>query len=141
MPRDLTLQQRGFVKDYLETGNATLAAIRNYNVRNDNSARVIASQNLAKPAIRQTIHEALEVHGLTNDHLAGKIAELVNATKRVTILRNGEIELVKEEVDSYAVKSGLDFVFRIKEAEIIADSDKLPKLVIVDDYNIDEREK
>lgn len=51
MARKLTKKQKGFVKDYLETGNGSLAAKNNYNVSTDESARAVASQNLTKPTV------------------------------------------------------------------------------------------
>ncbi len=47
----LTKKQRGFVRDYLESGNATAAAKNNYDVSNDLTARVIGSENLTKPNV------------------------------------------------------------------------------------------
>jgi len=112
----LTNRQRGFVKDYIETGNATLAAKNNYDVTDDNTAAVIGSENLRKLKISETIAEALEAQGLTNDHLASKVAELVNAQRKITILRKGDIEAVEERVDTPAVKAGLEFAFKLKES-------------------------
>lgn len=51
MARSLTKKQKGFVKDYMETGNATLAVKNNYDVANDLTARVIGSENLTKPNV------------------------------------------------------------------------------------------
>lgn len=51
----LTKKQQGFVKDYIETGNATEAAERNYDVKNRNVANAIGAENLAKPSIEKVI--------------------------------------------------------------------------------------
>ncbi len=51
----LTLKQEGFVRDFLETKNATEAVRRNYNVKDDNSASSIAVQNLGKVTIQEKI--------------------------------------------------------------------------------------
>lgn len=53
----LTRKQKGFAIDYLETGNGTQAARKNYNVANDKVASVIAAENLAKPSIRAFLEE------------------------------------------------------------------------------------
>lgn len=110
----LTLKQKSFVKDYLQTGNASLAVQKNYNVKDNATARTIGSENLTKPNIKESIQEALETQGLTDTHLASKVAELVNAKKRITVLHKGEVEMIKEEIDTYAVKSGLEFAFKLK---------------------------
>lgn len=58
MARSLTKKQKGFVKDYLETGNGTQSVLKHYNTTDENTAGVIAVENLGKPKIR----EALENH-------------------------------------------------------------------------------
>ena len=60
MTRKPTLRQKGFVKDYLDTGNATEAVRRNYNVTTINSATSIASENLTKPSIIDMIKNEAE---------------------------------------------------------------------------------
>ncbi len=68
MARTLTKKQRGFVKDYLETGNGSLAAKRNYEVKNDTTAAVIASENLIKPNIVRVLDEVLSEDKLAEVH-------------------------------------------------------------------------
>ena len=116
MSENLTNKQVKFTKKYLETGNATEAAMNVYRPKSRAVARSIGSENLTKPNIQQTITEALEAQGLTNDHLASKVAELVNAQRKITILRKGDIEAVEERMDAPAVKAGLEFAFKLKES-------------------------
>lgn len=73
--RKLTKKQRGFVKDYIKTENATEAAARNYRVANRNVANNIGAENLAKPSIRVAIQEALPDELLAKVHLEGLSAE------------------------------------------------------------------
>lgn len=114
----LTRKQQGFVRDYISTGNATLAVRRNYSIKNDSTVRAIGSENLAKPNIRRSIQEALEASGITNELLAQRIAELVNAQSKVTYLKHGEVEMIREVMDSQAVKAGLEFAFKFKEKAV-----------------------
>ena len=114
MANTLTKKQSGFVSDYLATGNGALAVKKNYDVQDNATARSIASENLTKPNIQQSLHEAMEAAGLSNTHLASKIAELVNAQKRTPILRHGAVEMIREEMDTTAVKAGLEFALRFK---------------------------
>ncbi len=123
MNRKLTTKQRKFVRGYLDTGNASLAVKNSYKIKNDATARAIGSENLTKPNIQQTIMEALDAQGLTNNHLAGKVAELVNAQRKITILRNGELEAVEEKIDTSAVKAGLEFAFKLKEPTLKREAD------------------
>lgn len=57
MEQTLTPKQGQFVKEYLDTGNATEAANRAYKPKNRATARAIGSENLAKPNIRAYLDE------------------------------------------------------------------------------------
>lgn len=57
---DLSPKEKGFVNDFIDTGNATEAAARNYNVANRNVAGVIGWENLRKPKIQAMIQDASE---------------------------------------------------------------------------------
>lgn len=72
MSRQLTPKQQGFVKDYLETGNGTLAVKENYEVSNDNVAANIASVNLRKAKIQEALAEHAEDAEAMIYHLSQK---------------------------------------------------------------------
>jgi hypothetical protein len=74
--RKLTKKQCGFVKDYLETGNGTRAALKNYDTTDENTAAVIASENLRNPKIASVIEETL-----SDDKLAKAHEELLNQAR------------------------------------------------------------
>jgi len=58
-PRRLTLKQRNFINEYLSNGgNATQAALASYDT-NYETARVMGSENLAKPSVRNEIERVL----------------------------------------------------------------------------------
>lgn len=61
MVQRLTKKQRGFAQDYLKTGNGSLAVKRNYDVSNDSTARSMASENLAKPNVREYLESKAEI--------------------------------------------------------------------------------
>jgi phage terminase small subunit len=73
----LTKKQRGFITDYVETGNASLAARQNYDVTDDATARMIGSENLTKPNIKQAVSEALASHSVTPEWIIGQHKGLV----------------------------------------------------------------
>lgn len=60
MARQITKKQKGFINDYLETGNGVLAALNNYDTTDYSTAGTIAWENLKKPAIQQKIQDAAE---------------------------------------------------------------------------------
>ncbi len=99
----LTKKERGFVKDYIATGNGTEAALNNYDIQSkdpENVAAVIAHENLTKPKIQNAIQEALPDELLARVHLEG-----LQATKT-------DADYV---VEDYAVRHKyLDSAYKIK---------------------------
>lgn len=75
----LTKKQQGFVKDYIDTGNGTQSALKNYDTESYNTANQIAIENLQKP----TIQEVIESH-------AGKAESMI-----YNLSQNGEAEAVR----------------------------------------------
>lgn len=60
---ELTKKQKGFVKDYVRTGNGTQAALNNYDIESDRPERVasvISAENLTKPSIQNAIKSIAE---------------------------------------------------------------------------------
>lgn len=60
---ELTKKQQGFIKDIIKTGNATRAALNNYDIESDNPENVagaIGSENLRKPKIREALKPVIE---------------------------------------------------------------------------------
>lgn len=96
MARELTKKRKGFVKDYIETGVGVLAVKKNFNVKEDSTAGVMASQLLNDEKIKQAIEDALPDELLAEKHLA-----LLN-------------KMQGEEIDVNAVKYGLDMAYKIK---------------------------
>ena len=68
--RGLTIKQRKFVAEAVSTGNATEAALAAYDTTDRNTARAIASENLAKPALQEAVAELLDAGGLSDRKLA-----------------------------------------------------------------------
>lgn len=118
----LTKKQRGFVNDYVETGNGTLAALNNYEIESkkpESVASVIAAENLVKPNIVKAIAERLPDELLEEKHLA-----LLNKKETVKVrdLEGNEIIEETNQIDSNAVAKGLDMAYKIKGA--YGDSEK-----------------
>lgn len=77
----LSLKQRKWIEAYLETGNATEAAMRVYNCKNRDVARNIGGQNVAK----LSFDELMDGLGLSDHKILKKIDEGLNATKPLVI--------------------------------------------------------
>ena len=72
MTRALTVKQRKFVKHYVESGNATQAALAAYNTADPHTASAIAAETLEKPGVQQAVAELLDANGLSD----GKLLEI-----------------------------------------------------------------
>lgn len=113
--KGLTRKQKGFVKDYIDSGNGTQAALKNYDIESPTPEVVagsIATENLKKPQIQRAIAESLPDDLLAEKHLA-----LLN--KQEVRLKNnnetGEIDVVPTgEIDVIAVSKGLDMAYKLK---------------------------
>lgn len=78
--RKLSLKQRGFCKSFVENkGNATEAALANYNCKNRNMANVLGSVNLDKPMIKNEIERLMESKEITDSVMMDKLKEGLNA--------------------------------------------------------------
>jgi len=71
MAKRLTKKEKGFVKDFLETGNATQAALKNYDTKDYSTAGVIGHENLNKPKIQLAVSEAFPDTELYQLHREG----------------------------------------------------------------------
>lgn len=60
MARVATKKQKGFARDYVSTGNGSEAALMNYDTKDPEVAKVIASENLTKPNVRALIDDYAE---------------------------------------------------------------------------------
>lgn len=100
--RRLTLKQEGFIRDVIKTKNLTKSALNNYEIAKsprDMTARVIGSENLAKPYIKEEINKRLAENGLDID-------TIINTHKR-NLLQNKNLSVsqtaVKDAYDLYGL--------------------------------------
>lgn len=85
--KKLTPKREGFVEDFVKTGNATEAVVRNFDTKNRDSAKVIGSKLLTNANVieaveekKLTLKEALEKKGVTSEKIAEKVDVLLEAT-------------------------------------------------------------
>ena len=99
----LTKQDKGFVKDFIETGNGTKSVLNNYDTKDPNYAGVKATRLIRKDKIKnalQTFADRIE-----DDKLFKVLDEGLEAGKHIYKNNNesGEIEDMGVEAD-YAVR-------------------------------------
>jgi phage terminase small subunit len=114
----LTVKQDKFLKRYMETGNGTEAALEVYDTDNENTAAVIASQNLRKPSILEKFREAQGIAHSTIVSLAvGAENEAVrlNAAKDIIDRTEGKA-MQRTDVTSGGARITAGFTDEEKEA-------------------------
>jgi len=135
MPKGLTRKQKGFVKDYIKTGNGTDSVKKNYDVASDQTARAMAYENLTKPHIVKSIQDSLPDDLLAEHHnklfkqvqtsyfafpksMSDKeIIEHVNANgiDVITVRESDKGKLAFYTIpDANAIKNGLDMAYKLK---------------------------
>src|SRR3990167_6506662 len=100
----LTKKEKGFVKDYLDTGNGTLSAMKHYEIEakdKENSAASIASQNLRKLKIQQALDEHAEPAESKIFHLSQKAkSEMVSLVASKEILDRAGYKPIDKSISS-----------------------------------------
>jgi len=96
--RKLTMKQRRFVKEYIKSGNQTLAAKRSYNC-NDDTARSLGSSNLTKHNIKSAVIKAQEKIGITDSFLAKTLKEGLKAKETKFFADGGKVRDKRNCVD------------------------------------------
>jgi len=82
MSKRLTLKQLKFIQLYIETGNATKAAMTAYRCKNENTAKSLGSENLTKPDITCEIEKYRKEGGLSIQKAINAINDGYDAEKK-----------------------------------------------------------
>jgi hypothetical protein len=86
-PDGLTKKQRGFIKEYIKPNTTgTSSAMKVYNCKNENVAKVIASENLTKPNVKSALQIELDRLNnldleITQKAIEAGISEIIDKTK------------------------------------------------------------
>ena len=100
MARGLTKKEKGFVKDFVKTGNGVKAALKNYNTTDYSTAGNIASENLNKPKIINAVKS-----------LADRIPDELVIERHIDLLN---ARTILGQLDPTAVKAGVDMAYKLK---------------------------
>lgn len=87
----LTIKQRKFLKEYVRTGNGTKAALKAYDTTDEKTAESIASENLSKPVVKAALLRAQRKAGITDEYLARKLKEKLEARETKFFQHEGEV--------------------------------------------------
>mgnify|MGYP001573837714 CR=1 FL=1 len=112
----LTKQEKEFVKGVVETGNQTQSVIKAFpKIKSKKYARVKGTRLITKDNIQQAIKTIADQ--IPDELIVRKHLELLNKKEKVTKnnMTTGEIDVINTgEIDTQAVKSGLDMAYKIK---------------------------
>ena len=97
----LTIKQERFVKKTVETLNPAEAARQVYDAAKDKTFREIASENLAKPNIREALLREFEKKELNNDLVSDKHKENIVQNKNLPA-RNTALEMYYKITGAFA---------------------------------------
>lgn len=98
---ELTIKQRKFVAETIKTGNPTRAILNVYDTVKQDVARSMASENLAKPSIKEAIEEGLRVAGLTPDSVFNTLKANMIAGEKVKATASDSNTAAKIILDTY----------------------------------------
>lgn len=103
----LSKKEKGFIRDYVRTGNGTQSALKNYDTKDYSTAGAISSENLRKPRIIEAIKSMAD---RIPDELLEKVhLEGLNAS----ITRSIGEDMIKEP--DYSVRHKyLDSAYKLK---------------------------
>lgn len=118
---DLTVKQEKFVKEYLDTGNGTQAALAVYDTDNPRTAAAIASENLTKPNIIAYFENVAEkvASNMYKLALAAESEQVQLGAGKDILDRAGYKPVDKSEVKQEVTKSGLTEEEEIKLRALI----------------------
>lgn len=133
MAKDITLKQRKWLKLYLELGNATKAAMRVYDCKNEESAAQIGWENLRKLDFGELMEEA----GITDKKLNEKLEEGLESTRIKSSLTEPDKIVPDNPTRHKYLETALKLKKRLsdkKEVDLTTGGE-LIKIIITEDKN------
>ncbi len=95
--RDLTIKQRKWLKVYVETGNATEAAMQVYDCKDREIAGTVGCENLTQ--LQGRFADVMMAAGITPALLAQKLREGLDATAVTRAQKDGRFLDAAEDID------------------------------------------
>lgn len=100
----LTLKQKLFADEYIKTGNGTQSVLKAYNA-NENTARAMATENLAKQNVAAYIAKRMNARELNREYVLNKlIDELEDKNEDNPVVRVKVLELLGKALRMYSEK-------------------------------------
>ncbi len=77
--RNLSIKQKLFAKNFVETKNLADAALAGYNCKNRNSARITGFYTLKNPMVQKEVERLLEEKNISDDFMFQRLQEGIGA--------------------------------------------------------------
>ena len=108
----LTIKQRGFIREFIDTGNATKSALKVYGTKDYNTAKSIGCENLTKPHLAKEIKELMISNEITDEMLFSRLQAGLNAMK----IAEYRGELVETNIPDHNIRHKfLDAILKLKD--------------------------
>ena len=99
----LNLKQRLFVKEYVQSGNATASYMNVYKVKNYNTANALGNRLIAKDSIKQAIGKLVEkVHNTPEHYYEQNVTKIIEAGTSDIALRQAKPSDAIKGLELYA---------------------------------------
>ena len=136
----LSIKQERFIQEYLKTGNATQSIIKAYPNANYDSARMMASENLAKPSIKSRIDDVLDSQGVNAAFIIRELKQS-NQDARNDKQHSASIKAIKLLADFVGITNESKTVERLdsttNQAVNLSESQALQLMAIHDAIGLD----
>ena len=136
----LSIKQERFIQEYLKTGNATQSIIKAYPNANYDSARMMASENLAKPSIKSRIDDVLASQGVNAAFIIRELKQS-NQDARNDKQHSASIKAIKLLADFVGITNESKTVERLdsttNQAINLSESQALQLMAIHDAIGLD----
>jgi hypothetical protein len=100
----LTLKQKGFADDYLQSGNGIRSAINNYDTTDPNVAGAIASENLRKPKVEAYIAKKMNARELNREFVVTRLLDELDNDEAQPVVRVKVLELLGKALRMFSEK-------------------------------------
>ena len=109
---NLTLKQRKWLEVYIDTGNATEAAMQVYDCKDRGTAANIGSENVRK--LQGTVTELMDFMGLTDIKLMTKLSDGLDAMKTEIAKHAGKIGEKEDFIDFPTRRNYLELALKLR---------------------------
>ena len=100
----LTLKQKGFADDYLQSGNGIRSAINNYDTTDPNVAGAIASENLRKPKVEAYLAKKMNARELNREFVVTRLLDELDNDEAQPVVRVKVLELLGKALRMFSEK-------------------------------------